>query len=52
MALKKTNKWKCTDHWELGYDFSCPNCNYTILTRVYNVKKPNECPRCKIYLEN
>ena len=48
MDLKK---WKLTDYWELGYDFSCPNCNYTFFTNQKDCKKPKECPKCKEKME-
>ena len=48
MVLKK---WKLTDCWELGYDFSCPNCNYTFFTNEKNCKKPKEYPKCKEKME-
>lgn len=44
MVLKK---WKLTDHWELGYDFSCPSCGYTFFIKQKYGEKPKECPKCK-----
>ena len=45
-------KWKVTDHWELGYDLTCPNCQYTIIVRDPNDKNiPEECPKCKEKME-
>jgi len=40
-------KWILTDAWELGYDFTCPNCQYTFFTKYKYGDKPKECPKCK-----
>ena len=43
----KKKLWMLTDCWELGYDFTCSNCNYTFFMGNKYGEKPEECPKCK-----
>lgn len=43
----KKKLWILTDAWELGYDFTCPSCEYTFFMGQKFGLKPEECPKCK-----
>ena len=45
-----SKKWKLTDHWELGYDYECPDCGYRFFIKSKWLKKPKKCPNCEVEL--
>ena len=49
--MDSKKQWMLTDTWELGYDFTCPNCDYTFFTNQKHGPKPEECPKCKEKME-
>ena len=48
----KLKNWMKTDNWELGVDYTCPECQYTFFVH-HNVmmRLPTECPCCKTKME-
>lgn len=44
--VNKTNTWKLTDAYEMGYEYECPFCQKHIDVHTKGKDLPTECPYC------